>query len=71
MNLLPDTPGDVEYLSSVSVCEAMIEVSLGKLTVADDFMRASDQFGELPVSWAHARRCENFHCIIEICSAGC
>ena len=54
MNLPPDTSGDVEYLRSVSVWEAMIKASLGKLTVPDDFMHASDQFDELPVSLAHA-----------------
>ena len=42
------------YLSSVSVWEAMIKASIGKLDVPADLMDASTQFDELPVTWAHA-----------------
>ncbi len=47
-------PDNDVCLSSVSVWEAMIKASLGKLDVPDDLIAASAQFEEMPVSWAHA-----------------
>ncbi|MEZ5382421.1 MAG: type II toxin-antitoxin system VapC family toxin [Microthrixaceae bacterium] len=50
---IADPDNDV-YLSAVSVWEAAIKASLGKLDVPDTLMAESAQFEELAISWVHA-----------------
>lgn len=47
-------PDNDVYLSAVSVWEATIKASLGKLDVPDNLMAESTPFEELAISWAHA-----------------